>query len=269
MQHWIRTGPGMIRKKDVPLKMEMFSTGEESPFLIHAKTEIQFILHGIVQQGARAALYYDEGKDFILTTMLGVDEQGIWLDVGPNAPDNRRILHSNKLIFVSSHQQVKVQFVAHHIESVLFENREAFYLPLPDALLRLQRRDYYRLLAPVSKPLKCVIPATPSAQVKPHAYAPKREITIMDISVGGVALVCAEHETELQPGKIYPDCQISLPDAGTLSAAIRVKNIVEITTRDGVVHKHAGCEFIHLDGKMAILLQRYITSLQSNILAQP
>lgn len=253
----------MIRAKEVPLKIELFSSGEDSPFLIRSKTEIRFVLQGIAQKGARAALYYDEGKDFILTTLLGADGQGIWLDVGPHAADNRRILRSKELIFVSSHQQVKVQFAAHHAESVLFENRETFYLPLPDTLLRLQRRDYYRLLAPVREPLKCVVPAIPSAQMKPNTYAPKREITIMDISAGGVALVCAEHETELQPGKIYPDCRISLPDTGILVAAIRVKNIIEITSRDGAVHKHAGCEFIHLDGKMAILLQRYIIGLQN------
>jgi len=86
----------------------------------------------------------------------------------------------------------------------------------------------------------------------------------MDISVGGVALVCAEYEAELQPGKIYTNCQITLPDVGILTATIRVKNTFEVTLREGIVKRRAGCEFIQMDGKMAILLQRYITHLQSS-----
>jgi hypothetical protein len=38
--------------------------------------------------------------------------------------------------------------------------------------------------------------------------------------------------------------------------------------RNGDVKKRAGCEFIHLNGTMAILLQRYITHLQSESLTQ-
>lgn len=255
----------MIGKKEIPLKIELFSDGEDSPFLIHSKPEIRFILHEIAQKGARTALYCGVGNDFILTTLLDASEQGVWLDFGPNAQDNRRALRSDKIIFVGSHQRVKVQFVAHRIEAALFNDREAFYLPLPDALLRLQRRDYYRLPAPARNPLKCVIPITPAAAVKSGAPPPKREAVIMDISAGGVALVCAEREAELQPGKIYPGCQIPLPEVGTLTATIRVKNVMEVTARGGAISKHAGCELLHLDGKMAILLQRYITKQQTSI----
>ena len=262
----IRIECGMIKEKEVSLKIEVLSRGEDSGFLIHSKKEIQLILHRIAQQGTRAALYYDEGNDFILTTLLGVDEHGVWLDVGPRAADNRRLVQSKKFIFISAHHQVKVQFVAHHIENVLFENSAAFYLPLPDTLLRLQRREYFRLVTPVSNPLKCTIPAQPSSPVR--SPVPRREATIMDISGGGVALLCEEHDTELQPGMIYPDCRISLPGVGTLTAAIQVKNTFEVTLRNGVVNRHAGCEFIHLDGEMAILLQRYVARLQSENLAQ-
>jgi hypothetical protein len=43
-----------------------------------------------------------------------------------------------------------------------------------------------------------------------------------------------------------------------------VKNTFEVTLREGIVKRRAGCEFIQMDGKMAILLQRYITHLQSS-----
>lgn len=259
----------MNHKKEVPLKIELFSDGDDSQFRIHSKREIQSILHGIAQEGARAVLYYGESNDFILTTLLGVNEQGLWVDTGSLADDNKRILHSKKIIFISSHHQVKVQFVAHHIENALFNNGAAFHLPLPDSMLRIQRRDYFRLTTPVNNPLRCIIPVTPPAHpVQPGTLISKREVTIMDISVGGVALVCEEYDTELQPGKIYPDCKISLPDIGTVTATVKVKSAFEITLRNGLVNKRVGCEFIYLNGDAAALLQRYVTHLQSKAIAK-
>jgi c-di-GMP-binding flagellar brake protein YcgR len=263
----------MHKKKDVPLKIELFSDGEDSNFCVHSKREIQSILHRIAQDGSRAALYYDEGNDFILTSVLDVNAQGLWLDIGSIAASNQRILRSDKIIFISSHNQVKVQFVAHRIENASFENGAAFYMPLPDSLLRIQRREYFRLTTPSSKSLRCIIPSTPriihqATPSTPDAPISKREVTIMDISGGGVALVCEAHDAELQPGKIYPDCQISLPEVGTITATIKVKNTFMVTLRNGQVSKRAGCEFLHLNSESTSLLQRYVTRLQREILSK-
>ncbi|MEO6422469.1 MAG: flagellar regulator YcgR PilZN domain-containing protein, partial [Candidatus Nitrotoga sp.] len=217
---------------------------------------------GIVKTGSLAALYYDDENDFILTTLLGVDEQNVWLGITPREADNRRILLSDKIIFVSSHLQVKVQFVVHSIEINWFKNKQAFCLPMPNSLLHLQRRDYFRLLVPVKKPLTCVIPD------KPGAPTLNKSPTIMDISGGGFALVCQESDTEFRPGKVYSACHIGLPNIGMLTATILVKNIFIITMLNGEVKKRAGCEFINLNGTMAILLQRYLALLQSESLTR-
>lgn len=259
----------MNYKKDVPLKIELFSDGNDRQFRIDSKREIHAILHGIAHAHSRVALYYGEGNDFILTALLGVDEEGVWVEASSLAEENQRILHSNKFIIISSHRQVKVQFVAHQIKSAMFNNRTAFLLPLPESLLRIQRRDYFRLTTPVSIPLRCIIPVTlPAPHIQPGTPILKREVTIMDISVGGVALVCEEYDTELLPGKIYPDCTISLPDMGDITATVKVKSTFEITLRNGLVNKRVGCEFIHLSGDAAALLQRYVTRLQSKVIAK-
>jgi len=275
----------MTRKKEVSLEIELFSSGEDREFRIRSKREIQSILHAIAQENMRTALYYDDGKDFILTTALEVSEQGMWLDVGSIAASNQRILHSDEIIVISSHRQVKVQFVANRIENALFEDRPAFYLPLPDSLLRIQRREYFRLPAPAGAPLRCIIPVPPPADPddtddpeklekpeklkkpdKPDTLMLKREATIMDLSGGGMALVCETEDAELQPGKIYEDCKIPLPGIGTISATVKVKNTFEVTLRNGLVSKRAGCEFVRLDGEANALLQRYVAYLQSEAL---
>jgi c-di-GMP-binding flagellar brake protein YcgR len=253
----------MINIKEVPLKIELFSEGEDSQFRIHSKREILSILNSIAHEGERAVLYYDEGNDFILTSVLKVNEQGLWLEPGSIAASNQHILLSNKIIFISSRHQVKVQFVSNRVENSILDNRTTFHMPLPDNLMRIQRREYFRLTTPVSSPLTCVIPVSPSLMLDElDTPVAQREVTIMDISGGGMALVCEAHDTELHHGKSYEDCRISLPGVGTVSAAVRVKSTFEITLRNGQISKRAGCEFTQLSGEASALLQRYVALLQ-------
>lgn len=255
--------------KDIPLKIEVFSNGDDSQFRIHSRREIHSILRGIMQEGARVVLYYGERNDFILTALLDVNEHGIWMDVGSMAENNQRILRSHKIIFISSHHHVKVQFVAHRIETAPFNNEPAFHLPLPETLLRIQRRDYFRLTTPASNPLTCLIPvALPAPSAQPDTPVQEREVTIMDISIGGIALVCEEYDTELLPGSTYENCRIFLPDIGAITVTVKVKNAFKITQRDGMINKRVGCEFIHMKGEAANLLQRYVTLLQGKALTK-
>lgn len=243
-------------KKDIPLKIEIFSSGEDDKHRLTSAKEIEFILHYIAEKGSRVALYYGDANDFILTTLLGVDDTGLWFEQSPNGSSNRRITESSKLVFVSSHLQVKIQFTANHASGVVYQGYPAFYLPLPDSLYRLQRREYYRLTTPVHEPLRCVISTVKSRTKRSH------EITVMDISCGGIGLTCAEDDAELVPGESYPNCRIDLPEVGTISGTIVVKNMVLLTSASGHMQKHAGCEFKNLDGASAILLQRYVTNMQ-------
>jgi c-di-GMP-binding flagellar brake protein YcgR len=87
----------------------------------------------------------------------------------------------------------------------------------------------------------------------------------MDISIGGVALVCEQTGVELHPGMVYEHCRIELPELGTVEAAIEVKNTFEITDRSGNVKRRAGCVFVKPDGKTTMLLQRYVAQMQRQL----
>lgn len=246
----------MDQRKEVVLQIERFHDDEDREFRIPSKKEILSILQRLVEQGTRAALYYDEHNNFILTTLLGANENGMWLDVGPFPPENERLLLSEHITFVSMHQNVKVQFVAHHVENVPFENTKAFYLELPEYLLRIQRRDYFRQSIPANAPIKCSIPAV------------RREVSVLDISVGGIGLLCGDNEAQLVPGKTFEDCQIPLAGIGTVKVTIEVKSNIRFTARNGAVQIRAGCQFIDPSIPMQQLLNRYVTRLQAEAAAK-
>ncbi len=243
-------------EKDIPLKIEILTSKEDDRYRITTPREIDFFLQNLVKNASRIALYASESDDFILTTLLKADATGLWLEQSRNPHENMRLLKNERLIFVSSHAQIKLQFISGKATLSTLEGQPALFLPFPKSLHRLQRREYYRLTAPVENPLNCVIP-----HAEKSAF---HEATIMDISGGGVGLTCTEQDTLLAPGKRYTNCRISLPDIGELNGTIEVKNLVVLSTPDGRTLRRAGCEFRGLDGAAMILLQRYVTAMQRN-----
>ena len=244
-------------EQDIPLRIEILSTDEDDQYSISSSKEIEFILRSIAQNHSRIALYYSDADEFILTTLLGVDATGLWLGQGQKAQEVRHISDSKHLIFVSSHNQVKIQFSTTHAREEIYEGQAAFFLAFPHSIHRLQRREYFRLIMPVASPLLCIIP-----DAKPVTTPPPLEVTIMDISGGGVGLTCAEQDTALVPGQTYKGCKIALPDIGELIGTIEVRNLVVLGTASGQTVRRAGCEFKELDSGSEILLQRYVTAMQ-------
>jgi len=242
-------------EKDIPLKIEILSSEDDDQYLITSAREIEFILHHIAESGSRIALYYGDNDDFILTTLLGVNASGLWLEPSQSNKINTRITESAQLIFVSSHAKVKVQFSTTQARDEIYQGQATFFLSFPYSIYRLQRREYFRLITPITNPLRCIIPS-PAASPNPS------EITIMDISGGGVGLTCTEQGVDLSPGETYTNCKIDLPDTGELMGTIEVKNLVVLNTPAGQTVRRAGCEFKELDGASNILLQRYVTAMQ-------
>jgi len=240
--------------------IEHFHNNEDVDFHISSQREMLSILQSIADQGTRICLYYGNDQDFILTTLLDVNEHGMWLDIGPFSPENKQLLLSDKITFISQYQHAKIQFVVRDIVSDLFENNEAFYMKLPSYLLRIQRREFFRAAIPPTDLVKCIIPVQPE---NPDDPVIMREASLVDISGGGIRLLCEGNEATLLPNKTFPNCQILLPDVGTLTVTIEVRSNINFVTPNNEFHKRVGCRFIHLDNQINIPLQRHITRLQS------
>lgn len=243
---------------EVPLTIELFPGGDEEQFEIISPREIYFILRDIEKNASRAALYYDKRKQFILTTVVDVDEDGIWLDASQNHQENVKVTKSDQCIFVSSHHQAKVQFEADNIELASLDNLETFYLPMPEMVLRIQRRDYFRLYLP-SGVLKCTLKLGGDP-------LRKRELLVRDISRGGVALYCDENDADLLPGKTIESCSMRLDEVTELNFGLQVRYFSVIQSLSGQGRGCAGCRFVNMDGKTGVLLQRYITLQQKSLL---
>lgn len=257
----------------VILKVERFrDEADEYEFRIPSEMEKLYVLKDIQKYNTLVALYYDGIHKFVLTTLLNVDEDGLWLDAGPKPEENAALLVSKKITFVSVQNNAKVQLEVTNksIRATRYEGYDAFYIPMPEYILRIQRRGWFRINTPILNPLICTVPVpqtvTPEerAKMKPGEKKPPvmRDLVIRDIGWEGVGLVGEEEENELVKGSTFEDCTIVLPDEGTMTVKLQIMSSFKITTLNNIVKRHLGCMFHGLDSTMNAMLQRYICRLE-------
>ena len=134
-----------------PPQFELDYSDEYSRFLLHSQSEILAVLRVLISKGAMITVHFDEGRSFLLSSMiaLSADNREFILDIGGDAEMNQRALLAKRLIFTTKIDKVKVQFSLNKLSPTQSEGRAAFLGSVPETLLRLQRREFFRLSTPI------------------------------------------------------------------------------------------------------------------------
>jgi c-di-GMP-binding flagellar brake protein YcgR len=205
-----------------------------------------------------ACLYADLHRHFfILSAILEIDSENLIFDYGPDLNHNQQLLKAKTICCVSHLNSVHYQFELKDICVIEFNSQPAFQVTIPQKILRLQRRDSYRLSVPLSTPLSCLIPLDDE----------QAEISISDISLGGLGLLGYFPDISLAVGNILRNCRIELPQIGVITADIEVCTSNEQLLRNGIRTLRSGCRFLNLSGTGQTLLQRYINQVERKRLA--
>lgn len=257
----------MTTAPTVPPSADTAATGEleieqnsYSEYLLYSRSEILFVLRSAAQKKCMFTVYFDSGRSFFLTSLLALADDGNWLyfDVSNDPAINQGVTTAKKLMLTTMLDRVKIQFSVGEFQEVPSGNRKAFACKLPETLLRLQRREHFRLAAPIATPLKCQL------------YAPQQgggeealSLTLLDISGGGVALMVPnEKAAPFQAGLVIGGCKIDIPDEGRVLTGLCVRNVFPATTRNGQHYTRVGFEFVELSGSHLNWVQRYITKIE-------
>lgn len=255
----------MASQQETEFPIEQLRNGDDREFRISSSMEIQSILQNIANLGTRICIHYGDATHSVMTTLLGINQHAMWLDARQFPQEHAQLLHGGTITFVSMHQHVKIQFESRNFVNGLLGNKKAFYLEHPDSLLRIQRREFFRSAIPPTGQASCIIPIQREGT---DAQATLRATPLMDISGGGIRLLCDGDDAALLPNRTFTDCQISLPDADPLTVTLEVRNSASFTASDNEVYKRVGCRFVSLNKQTDILLQRHITRLQGENVAR-
>jgi flagellar brake protein len=236
-------------------------------FAITNPHEVRTLLRRLVDQRSLLTAHFGEGRLFLLTAILGFSQDGryLYLDTSPEEHTNRRTLQAERLLCSSQLDHVEIRFSTGPAVAAEYEGLPAFRVETPERLRYLQRREYYRLLVPITHALTCQIShyspqGTPLFSVKTR---------VVDISLGGLALVVpAAAQPFMQPDAVFPQCIVELPDTGRFEATIRVRHVFDTRDGRGLPRTQAGVEFQTLPASAQSLVQRYIMRVERERIAR-
>ncbi len=236
------------------------AAADHSKYLVHSRHGIVGILASLCKNASMITAYLDGGNDFILTAILAVrsDQDEVIADFGADADTNQRALQNGRLNFTAELYRIQIRFMVDILRKTSFEGHDAFSFSVPKTLLRLQRRESYRVSIPMARRLKCILGAehTPS------------EVSIVDISCGGVAVIDANYPSDIEPGMYFRGCRILLPGSSEVVTDMHVRTVTELTLKNGVKQLRAGCEFIGMSGRDEAKIQFYVTKLEREDMAR-
>jgi len=234
----------------LPLSDPPLEATDYRQFLLHGRSEVIFLLRELCGTGDRISLYFNDGRDSLPTQILAVEDDSIVLDRSGDPAINQRALVADRLFAVTRHNKVRVQFTLSRLFETRHQDVAAFRSTLPESVLRLQRREFYRLALPVAESLKCRIPLDDGKEAL--------TANIIDISGGGLAVMVPPQGMLLSEGMEFSNCRIDLPEVGMVAVRLEVRTLFELTMPSGVQVHRAGCQFVDLPGNMLTLVQRYV-----------
>lgn len=227
-------------------------------YQVNSRREIIHLLRTVGQRNQLVNMQANHGADSVVTSILEVDDAQniVIIDCAPSATTNQRVLASNDARFETLLENIRILFVASHLESCMHDGRPALRIPLPQSLIRLQRREYYRVPAPVTNPVKCTIRMVDEADKVSTVAAP-----LFNVSGGGIAVVDEKKLIPESVGAIFEKCRIDLP-GGAVEVSLQLRNVHDIKLSNGKQTRRLGFMFINPPNAIMAAIQRYITKLE-------
>lgn len=226
----------------------------EERFHITGSRVVAFTLAGYARDAVQFSVQF--GDELFVTTLLAVlpERQQLIFDCSGAAALNQRLLQAGQCALAGRPDGIQVQFSGGPVREVKHEGRPAFAMALPAFIVRLQRRDGFRIATPRTNPLRFFGRTPEGASV---------ELPAFDISVTGIGLLASALPEQLLPGMVLERCRFRLPDdSQDLHLSARVQHITEKEVRAGVRQWRVGVHFLELPAGAETRLQRYIARLE-------
>lgn len=227
-------------------------------FEVESRREIVALLNQIGEKHQLVRMLIKGEADVCVTTVLAVDSDTntIIFDRSIDHQQNERILASGHVRCETTLDKIRILFTAENLRSIQFENGTAISTDIPPSLIRLQRREYYRMETPVSNPVRAIIPLPPILGGE-NAVFP-----LHDISCGGIAVLDNKLQLGAAIGTTIPGCRVELPEIGPVTVSLQVRNVLDFTLLNNKTNRRVGLQFVDISRGGLGGVQRYITKLE-------
>lgn len=231
-----------------------------SPYQVHSRREIIALLRALQARNQLVSVLINGGSETVVTSILDIDEANnlVIIDCAPSNLLNERLVASDNISFETVLEHIRILFFANQISRCIYDRLPALRFSLPTSMIRLQRREFYRVATPVAYPIRCIL-HMPDASGQGMMTV---TTSLQNISAGGVAIIDEKKILDNTIGRVYPDCRIDLPGGTPVKANLQVRNSQEQTFTNGRSIRRLGMMFVDLPNSMLTAVQRYITKLE-------
>ncbi|MDF3035036.1 MAG: flagellar brake protein [Paucimonas sp.] len=227
----------------------------EDRFFLLGRMEILNVLNDLIHRRETLTVYFNGGSDFIVTTLLEARQDGLVFDLSGDEKANRRLPRSSSCVFVGRLDGVRVQFSSGQAAPISWGGADAFEALLPERVVRLQRRESYRILLPVAKPMMVKLMGSGGKSLG--------EWPGHDLSVGGVGLTLTG-TPEFDVSELLPLIVMEIPMGRQrlINCSACVRHITpEGEHREAPRHR-IGLSFENLPPATGVAIQRYIIKIE-------
>ncbi len=225
----------------------------EDRYFLLGRMEILSVLNNLIHRREPVTVYSNGGRDVFLTTLLEARPEALIFDLSGDLDANRRLPGSAGCVFVSHLNGIRVQFAGTLPQRFSWGGSDAFWVPLPERVVRVQRRESYRILLPVAKPLMVTLCAEENGVLG--------EWPAHDISVGGLGFTVTG-EPPLEVGQEIARLTLALQKKQGIDCAAQVRHVTHLADRHDGSRYRVGVAFSELPSAMAVTIQRYITKIE-------
>lgn len=236
----------------------VLGTENQSPFQVDSRREIIALLRGLKDSNQLISMMINGGSEVFITSILDVDDGNntVIIDSAPGQLANQRIVEAPRVSFEGLLDRISIQFSSSGVQRAIFENRPALQFAIPVSLIRLQRREYYRINTPLSTPIRALVPLGSDEGIAIH------KLSLVDISCGGIAVLDDKKILDSTIGTTYEHCKVDLPAIGMLDVTLQIRNSQDLILLNGKTNRRLGCQFIHMSNSVLTSIQRYIMKLE-------
>lgn len=189
------------------------------------------------------------------TTLWAVDETAGRLAFAADGdiPQLQRLVEADDAVAVAYLDGVQLQFDLHDLLLVHGGSGSALQAGWPQMMWRFQRRQAYRVRPPGRQ--------APVATLR-HPSMPEMtlRLRVLDVSIGGCALLLPHDLPNLQPGTAFGEVTVELDPDTRLRARLLLHHVTSIMPGERGVR--LGCSWTPLDGAALRALQRWIDQTQ-------
>ena len=223
-------------------------------FRITAPREMLAMLKRL--QDANQLVNLNSSRGAVVTTTIWTLDAArgtIGFNVDADDPRTQALLEDDEAVVVCYLDSVKLQFDLQNLVLVRGNRSSTLSSPLPRQMFRFQRRNAFRV-----RPL---MNSSPTARLR-HPAIPDMvlELRVLDVSVGGCALLLPDDVPTLAPGMRLNQVQIDLDADTRFNANLMLHHITSINPESRGVR--LGCEFVDSGAEMERSMQRFIDQTQ-------